>query len=157
MLNSLGTAPPWDIFQHPWRKGREETFKNCFCLVHLHIPSKVWDLSVSVYRKHELLPHLGLAEGAVPTSCTDYYTKKGRSYRKEHQIAYESLLTKWAAWLKWLRGGRGKQRTLVRNNSLCTETLNFPNGKPSRISWKEPHQLPFELLDHTNRTEKNLP
>lgn len=42
---------------------------------------------MSVYREHELLPHLGLAEGAAPTSCTDCYTKRGRSYRKEHQIA----------------------------------------------------------------------
>lgn len=38
----------------------------------------------------------------------DHYNKKPRSYREGPQIAYQPPLLNWAAWLKWLRGGREK-------------------------------------------------
>lgn len=85
--SSLGTALSEDTFHHTWRKGEGELegFFNWFWLVHLHIPSKaLCDLSVSVYRKHELVPHLGLAEGAAPTSCTAW--EEARPLHQEIQV-----------------------------------------------------------------------
>lgn len=95
------------------RRGRVGGFFNWFWLVHLRIPSKaLCDLSVSVYRKHELVSHLGLAEGAAPTSCTAW--EEARPLHQEIQVQQKGTsdcipaLINWAAWLKQLKGGRGK-------------------------------------------------
>ena len=39
---------------------------------------------MSVYRKHELVPHLGLAEKAAPTSCTGW--EGARLLHQETQV-----------------------------------------------------------------------